>query len=73
MKKFEKTQKIAGFDLDSVFDTWNSNLKYRYIDYKGDNGDVHMPQSYNQVTNSVIQEHMHTKNKSFKNMLYKKL
>ncbi|XPS40302.1 hypothetical protein ACN2C3_00975 [Aliarcobacter butzleri] len=34
-EEIEKTQKIAGFDLDSIlYDTWNSNLKYRYIDYQ---------------------------------------
>lgn len=60
-EEFEKTQKIAGFDLDSVFDTWNSNLKYRYIDYKGVNGDVHMPQRYNQVTNIVTRAYTYQK------------
>ncbi|WP_044416284.1 TonB-dependent siderophore receptor [Halarcobacter anaerophilus] len=52
-EEFEKTQKIIGFDLDSTFDTWNSNFRYRYIDYEGDNGNVHMPQSYNEATNIV--------------------
>ncbi|MDN5088596.1 TonB-dependent siderophore receptor [Aliarcobacter butzleri] len=60
-EKFEKTQKIAGFDLDSIFDTWSSNLKYRYIDYEGDNGDVHMPQRYNQVTNIVTRAYAYQK------------
>ena len=60
-EEFEKTQKIAGFDLDSVFDTWSSNLKYRYIDYEGDNGDVHMPQRYNQVTNIVTRAYAYQK------------
>ncbi|MFW2568311.1 TonB-dependent siderophore receptor [Aliarcobacter butzleri] len=60
-EEFEKTQKIAGFDFDSVFDTWNSNLKYRYIDYKGVNGDVHMPQRYNQVTNIVTRAYAYQK------------
>ncbi len=60
-EKFEKTQKIAGFDFDSVFDTWSSNLKYRYIDYEGDNGDVHMPQRYNQVTNIVTRAYAYQK------------
>ncbi|MFW3427195.1 TonB-dependent siderophore receptor [Aliarcobacter butzleri] len=60
-EKFEKTQKIAGFDLDSVFDTWSSNLKYRYIDYEGDNGDVHMPQRYNHLTNTVTMAYAYQK------------
>ncbi len=60
-EKFEKTQKIAGFDFDSVFDTWSSNLKYRYIDYEGVNGDVHMPQRYNQVTNIVTRAYAYQK------------
>ncbi|RXJ90338.1 TonB-dependent siderophore receptor [Arcobacter sp. CECT 8983] len=52
-EEFKKTQKIVGFDLNSNFDTWNSNFKYRYIDYVGTNGDVHMPQSYDETTNRV--------------------
>ena len=60
-ERFEKTQKIAGFDLDSVFDTWSSNLKYRYIDYEGDNGDVHMPQRYNHLTNTVTMAYAYQK------------
>ncbi|MCG3678992.1 TonB-dependent receptor [Aliarcobacter butzleri] len=60
-EKFEKTQKIAGFDLDSIFDTWSSNLKYRYIDYEGDNGDVHMPQRYNHLTNTVTMAYAYQK------------
>lgn len=60
-EKFEKTQKIAGFDLDSIFDTWSSNLKYRYIDYEGDNGDVHMPQRYNHLTNTVTMVYAYQK------------
>ncbi|MCG3702272.1 TonB-dependent receptor [Aliarcobacter butzleri] len=60
-EKFEKTQKIGGFDLDSIFDTWSSNLKYRYIDYEGDNGDVHMPQRYNHLTNTVTMAYAYQK------------
>ncbi|MFY9093764.1 TonB-dependent receptor plug domain-containing protein, partial [Aliarcobacter butzleri] len=60
-EEFEKTQKIAGFDLDSIFDTWSSNLKYRYIDYEGNNGDVHMPQRYNHLTNTVIMVYAYQK------------
>ncbi|MEV9616740.1 TonB-dependent siderophore receptor [Aliarcobacter butzleri] len=60
-EKFEKIQKIAGFDLDSIFDTWSSNLKYRYIDYEGDNGDVHMPQRYNHLTNTVTMAYAYQK------------
>ncbi len=52
-EEFKKTQKIIGFDLNSNFDTWNSNFKYRYIDYVGINGDVHMPFSYNEATDIV--------------------
>jgi len=52
-EEFKKTQKIVGFDLNSDFDTWNSNFKYRYIDYVGTNGDVHMPQAYNEATDTV--------------------
>lgn len=60
-EKFEKTQKIAGFDLDSIFDTWSSNLKYRYIDYEGNNGDVHIPQRYNHLTNTVTMAYAYQK------------
>ncbi|MFA5704171.1 MAG: TonB-dependent receptor [Advenella sp.] len=53
-EKFKKTQKIAGFDFDSVFNTWDSNFKYRYIDYVGDNGDVHISSlGYNKATDTV--------------------
>lgn len=60
-EEFEKTQKIAGFDLDSTFNTWNSNFKYRYIDYVGDNGNVHMPQRYNEITNIVTRAYAYQK------------
>jgi iron complex outermembrane recepter protein len=52
-EEFHKTQKLIGFDLDSTFDTWSSNFKYRYVDYIGDNGDVHMPQSYTEATDTI--------------------
>lgn len=52
-EEFEKTQKIIGFDLDSTFNSWNSKFIYRYIDYVGDNGDVHMPARYNESTNTL--------------------
>lgn len=52
-EEFEKTQKVAGFDLDSVFDTWNSNLRYRYFDNNRDYGDVYLPLMYFEATNTV--------------------
>ncbi|QKF72508.1 TonB-dependent siderophore receptor [Aliarcobacter faecis] len=53
-EEFKKTQKIAGFDFDTIYDTWNSSFKYRYIDYVGDNGNVHISTlGYNKPTNSV--------------------
>ena len=53
-EKFKKTQKLIGFDLDSVFDTFSSNFKYRYVDYVGDNSDVHISTlGYNKATNSI--------------------
>ncbi|MFW0713257.1 TonB-dependent siderophore receptor [Aliarcobacter butzleri] len=62
-EEFEKTQKIAGFDIDSIYDTWNSNFRYRYIDYVGDNGDVHISTlGYNKVTNSVSRFYAQQKN-----------
>ncbi|MGB7401297.1 MAG: TonB-dependent receptor [Arcobacter sp.] len=60
-EEFKKTQKIVGFDLNSTFDTWNSNFKYRYIDYVGDNGNVHMPQKYNESTNVVTRAYAYQK------------
>lgn len=60
-EEFEKTQKIIGFDVDSVFNTWNSNLKYRYIDYVGLNADVHMPFGYNQASNTVTRYYAYQK------------
>ncbi|QKJ24222.1 TonB-dependent siderophore receptor [Poseidonibacter lekithochrous] len=52
-EKFKKTQKLVGLDLDSTFNTWNSHFKYRYINYVGDNADVHMPFMYNETTNTL--------------------
>ncbi|PHO10531.1 TonB-dependent siderophore receptor [Malaciobacter canalis] len=60
-EEFKKTQKIVGFDFDSSFDTWNSNLRYRYIDYVGDNGNVHMPLSFNEATNTVNRAYAYQK------------
>ncbi|QKF60011.1 TonB-dependent siderophore receptor [Aliarcobacter lanthieri] len=53
-EKFEKTQKIAGFDLDSIFDTWSSNFRYRYIDYIGENGNVAFPFMYQEATGNLL-------------------
>jgi iron complex outermembrane recepter protein len=52
-EELKKTQKIAGFDIDSTFDTWNSNFRYRYVDYTIDNPTVHIPLSYNQTNNTI--------------------
>lgn len=60
-EEFEKTQKIVGFDVDSRFESWNSNFKYRYIDYVGFNGDVHMPQRYTEATNTVTRAYAYQK------------
>jgi len=60
-EEFNKTQKIIGFDLDSTFDTWNSNFKYRYVDYIYDAGDVHLPQSYDENTNIVSRAYAYQK------------
>lgn len=68
-EEFKKTQKIAGFDLNSTFDTWDSNLKYRYINYVGNNGDVHMPQKYNENTNIVTRAYAYQKQKFQENAL----
>ncbi|MDN5050843.1 TonB-dependent siderophore receptor [Aliarcobacter butzleri] len=53
-EEFEKTQKIAGFDIDSVYDTWNSNFKYRYIDYEGENENVAFPFMYQEATGNLL-------------------
>lgn len=52
-EEFEKTQKVAGFDLDSIFDTWTSNLRYRYFDNVRDYGNVYLPLMYLESTNTV--------------------
>ena len=49
-EEFEKTQKVIGFDLESHLGTWSSNLKYRYIDINTENGNVHIPNYYNEST-----------------------
>lgn len=53
-EEFKNTQKIFGFDLKSNFESWNSNLKYRYTKHIRDYGDVYLPLMYNETTNSVI-------------------
>lgn len=53
-EEFEKTQKIAGFDIDSIYDTWNSNFKYRYIDYEGENENVAFPFMYQEATGNLL-------------------
>ena len=60
-EEFNKTQKIVGFDLDSTFDTWNSNFRYRYVDYIYDAGDVHLPQRYDESTNIVTRAYAYQK------------
>ncbi|WP_418186339.1 TonB-dependent siderophore receptor [Aliarcobacter lanthieri] len=68
-EEFEKTQKVIGLDLDSTFDTWNSNFRYRFIDYKGVNGDVHMPQRFNEATNTVSRVYAYQKQESSEHAL----
>lgn len=45
-ERFDKEQKIVGFDLDSPFSSWNSNFKYRFIDYLMDFNQVYLPLIY---------------------------
>ncbi len=52
-EKFDKTEKMIGFDLDSEKNNWNSNLKYRYIEHVRDYGNVYLPLMFNQSTNTV--------------------
>ncbi|WP_320036082.1 TonB-dependent receptor [Halarcobacter sp.] len=52
--EFDKTQKIIGFDLESTFDTWNSNFRYRYIDLGRDNDSIYNVSSYNEATNEIL-------------------
>ncbi|QKF82439.1 TonB-dependent siderophore receptor [Halarcobacter ebronensis] len=52
-EEFEKTQKMIGFDVDSIYSSWNSNFKYRYIKHIRDYGNVYLPLLYNESTNSV--------------------
>ena len=52
-EEFNKTQKIIGFDFDSTFNSWSSNLRYRYIDHIRDYGLVYLPLMYNEATNTV--------------------
>jgi iron complex outermembrane receptor protein len=52
-EKFKKTQKIFGVELNSDFDTFNSNFKYQYNNYTRDYGDVYLPLSFDKTTNSV--------------------
>lgn len=52
-EELKLTQKVVGFDLESNFDSWNSNFRYRYTDYIYDSGDSHMPFIYSEATNSI--------------------
>lgn len=52
-EEFKKKQKLVGIEVDSVFDTLHSNFKYQYNKYTRDYGDVYLPLSYDESTNSV--------------------
>ena len=52
-EEFNKKQKLVGVELDSTFDTFNSNFKYQYNKYTRDYGDVYLPLSYDESTNTV--------------------
>ncbi|RXJ81359.1 TonB-dependent siderophore receptor [Arcobacter sp. F2176] len=77
-EEYKRTQKVIGFNLDTIYDTWNSNFKYKYITHVRDYGNVYLPLSYNESTNTVtrypadqrseFKEHalQYTLNKEFK-------
>lgn len=44
--KFEQNQKIIGFDIDSEFNIWSTNFKYRYVDSSRNNDSVYAPRGY---------------------------
>jgi len=53
-EEFNNKLKVVGFDFNSDYDTWNSKLKYRYIDHLRDYGNVYLPLMYNEATNTVM-------------------
>lgn len=52
-EEYKRTQKIIGFNFDTIYDTWNSKFKYKYITHVRDYGNVYLPLSYNESTNTV--------------------
>ncbi|WP_419768171.1 TonB-dependent siderophore receptor [Arcobacter sp.] len=52
-EEYKRTQKVIGFNFDTIYDTWNSNFKYRYIKHVRDYGNVYLPLTYTEATNTV--------------------
>ncbi|RXI43370.1 TonB-dependent siderophore receptor [Malaciobacter mytili] len=65
----DKLQKIYGFELQSNYNSWNSLLRYRYIDYEIDNHDVHIPFVYNEAANTLSRFYASQRNQYKDNIL----
>lgn len=51
---FEREQKNFGFDLNSKFGSWNTNLKFANKNYDYDYGPVYLPFMYDPSTSEVV-------------------
>ena len=54
----DRDQKILGFDFDSTFNNWNSNFKYRNVNYTLDLPKSLAVMAYNYDTNQI--KHIYT-------------
>jgi len=52
-EKIKSEQKVVGFDLSSIYDTSNQDLKYRYFNNIFDAGVVYLPMVYIENTNTI--------------------
>jgi len=52
-EKIKREQKVAGFDLNSTYDTWNQDFRYRYFNNIFDAGVVYLPMIYIENTNTI--------------------
>jgi len=52
-EKIKSEQKVVGFDLNSTYDTWNQDFKYRHFNNIFDAGIVYLPMVYIENTNTI--------------------
>lgn len=67
--KMTTEQKVFGFDLESNFGDWESNLRYRYSNYLLDIGDTYLPYSYVSKTDTLYRYYSYMKQENKENLL----